>query len=76
MANKLTIFSSDELLTKIDCFFIISYYEKNMIVVVRSLLHILSIISKSITQTDEDATIVDFALFFFSLTSSQWRRGT
>ena len=71
MANKLTIFSSDELLTKIDSFFIISYYEKNMIVVVRSLLHILPIISKSITQTDEDARIVDFAFFFFSLTSSQ-----
>ena len=65
MANKLTIFSSDELLTKIDSFFIISYYEKNMIVVVRSLLHILPIISKSITQTDEDAMIVDFAFFFF-----------
>lgn len=76
MANKLTIFSSDELLTKIDSFFIISYYEKNMIVVVKSLLHILPIISKSITQTDEDATIVDFALFFFSLTSSQWLRET
>ena len=76
MANKLTIFSKDELLTKIDSFFIISYYEKNMIVVVRSLLHILPIISKSITQTDEDAMIVDFALFFFSLSSSQWRQGT